>query len=50
VHSGLDLLPSSSALNMEAARFSETLASTNQFTRPVNPTEHHQERHRLENL
>jgi hypothetical protein len=30
-----------SALKMEAARFSETLASTDQSTRRLNPKEHH---------
>jgi hypothetical protein len=31
-----------SALKMETARFSETLASTNQSIRRLNPEEHHQ--------
>jgi hypothetical protein len=31
----------SSALKMDTARFSETLASTNQSTRRLNPEEHH---------
>jgi hypothetical protein len=31
-------------------RFSETLASTSQSTRRPNPEEHHQYRHRRENL
>jgi hypothetical protein len=39
-----------SALKMEAVRFSETLASTSQSTRRPNPKEHHQYRHRRENL
>jgi hypothetical protein len=39
-----------SALKMETVRFSETLASTSQSTRRPNPEEHHQYRHRLENL
>jgi hypothetical protein len=34
---------------METVRFSETLASTSQFTRRPNPEEHHH-RHRRENL
>jgi hypothetical protein len=32
----------SSALKVETARFSETLASTNQSTRHIDPKEHHQ--------
>jgi hypothetical protein len=39
-----------SALKMEAARFSETLASTSKSTRRQNQEEHHQYRHRRENL
>jgi hypothetical protein len=39
-----------SALKMKTARFSETLASTNQFTRRFIPKEHNQKVHRRENL
>jgi hypothetical protein len=39
-----------SALKMETVRFSETLASTSQSTRRPNIEEHHQYRHRRENL
>jgi hypothetical protein len=39
-----------SAMKMEAVRFSETLASTDQSTRRPNPEEHHQYCHRRENL
>jgi ribosomal protein S30 len=35
---------------MEAGRFSETLASTNQSTWRLNPKEHHHYFHRRENL
>jgi hypothetical protein len=35
---------------MEAVHFSETLASTSQSTQCPNPEEHHQYRHRRENL
>jgi hypothetical protein len=39
-----------SALKMKTVRFSKTLASTSQSTRCPNPEEHHQYRHRRENL
>jgi hypothetical protein len=39
-----------SALKMETARFSETLASTNHTTRRFSPKEHRQNCHRRENL
>jgi CTP:phosphocholine cytidylyltransferase-like protein len=39
-----------SALKMETARFFETLASTNQSTRRINPKEHNQKGHSRENL
>jgi hypothetical protein len=38
--------PISSALKMETACFSETLAPTNRSTKQFNPKEHHQNRHR----
>jgi hypothetical protein len=50
------VLPSSSglmitsALKMETASFSETLASNNQFTLQLNPKEHNQYSHRSENV
>jgi hypothetical protein len=43
-------LSPSSALKMETARFSETLAFTNQSTRRLSPEEHNHYRHRRENL
>jgi hypothetical protein len=39
-----------SALKMEAARFSETLASTNQSTGRFNPKEHNQNCYHRENV
>jgi hypothetical protein len=39
-----------STLKMETARFSETLASVNEFARLLNPREHHQNSHRREKL
>jgi hypothetical protein len=45
-----DMVISISALKMDKARFSETLAVTNQTTRRLNPKEHHQNFHRCENL
>jgi hypothetical protein len=39
-----------SALKMKTARSSETLASTNQSTRQLNPKEHNENLHRSENL
>jgi hypothetical protein len=35
---------------METARFSETLAFTDKYTRQFKPKEHYQNCHRLENL
>jgi hypothetical protein len=48
----IPLIPSmvTSALKMETVCFSEKLASTRQSTRRPNPEEHHQYRHRCENL
>jgi hypothetical protein len=37
-----DSLPITSALKIDAARFSEKLTSANQFPRNLNPKEHHQ--------
>jgi hypothetical protein len=45
-----EVLSLSSALKMEAARFSETLAPTSQSIRRLNPKEHHQNFHLSENL
>jgi hypothetical protein len=39
-----------SALKMGAAHFSETLASTKESTRRLNPTERHQNRHHCEHF